>query len=239
MPPKIDKDRIHFLSGHSMFMDFFNRKKTFRPKKHFTPGTLKYSLHKRAMASLVTQTDLKRTVKLPDGEKLEDWIAVHIVDFFNRINLIYGTVSEYCTPQSCPTMSAGHKYEYFWSDGVHYKKPTRMPASQYIGLLLDWVDNTVNDQKVFPVFVDVPFPSNFTATCKKIVSRMYRVFVHIYIHHFDRLMELEAVPHVNLCYKHYYFFITEFDLVSKKELEPLEDLTAQLCQTLPRYVYTE
>ncbi|GAV03374.1 hypothetical protein RvY_13804 [Ramazzottius varieornatus] len=223
----------------AQFMDFFSRKKTFRPKKHFTPGTLKYSLHKRALASFDTEVDLKRTVRLPEGESLEDWIAVYIVDFFNRINLIYGTVTDYCTPSTCPTMSAGQKYEYFWSDGREYKKPTRMPAREYLTLLLDWVDTTINDIKVFPVFVDVPFPSNFLATCKKIASRMYRVFVHIYIHHFDTLTDLSAVPHVNLCYKHYYYFVTEFNLVSKKELEPLHDLTERLCQTLPRYVYTE
>jgi len=27
--------------------------------------------------------------------------------------------------------------------------------------------------------------------------------------------------HVNTCYKHFYFFVTEYDLIDKKELEPL------------------
>ena len=27
--------------------------------------------------------------------------------------------------------------------------------------------------------------------------------------------------HVNTCYKHYYYFVSEFSLVDKKELEPL------------------
>ena len=38
-------------------------------------------------------------VKLPKGEDFNDWLAVHVVDFFNRINLIYGTVCEqvHCT----------------------------------------------------------------------------------------------------------------------------------------------
>ena len=38
---------------------------------------------------------LFQVVKLPKGEDFNDWLAVHVVDFFNRINLIYGTVS--CT----------------------------------------------------------------------------------------------------------------------------------------------
>jgi len=46
---------------------------------------------------LFSGLDLKAIVLLPPGEDLNDWIAVHVVDFFNRINLIYGTVSDFCT----------------------------------------------------------------------------------------------------------------------------------------------
>ena len=35
-----------------------------------------------------------------------------VVDFFNRLNLIYGAVSEFCTDISCPVMSGGPKYVY-------------------------------------------------------------------------------------------------------------------------------
>lgn len=29
------------------------------------------------------------------------------VDFFNQINMLYGTITEFCTEASCPVMSAG------------------------------------------------------------------------------------------------------------------------------------
>jgi hypothetical protein len=32
------------------------------------------------------------------------------VDFFNQVNLLFGTLTEFCTPENCPTMSAGPKY---------------------------------------------------------------------------------------------------------------------------------
>ena len=32
------------------------------------------------------------------------------VDFFNQVNLLYGTLTEFCTAENCPTMSAGPKY---------------------------------------------------------------------------------------------------------------------------------
>lgn len=31
------------------------------------------------------------------------------VDFYNQVNLLYGTLLEFCTPENCPTMSAGPK----------------------------------------------------------------------------------------------------------------------------------
>lgn len=67
----------------------------------------------------------------------------------------------------------------------------------------------------------VPFPKNFQQVCKKILSRLFRVFVHVYIHHFDSICSMGAEAHINTCYKHYYYFISEFNLIDHSELEPL------------------
>ncbi|XP_078332345.1 MOB kinase activator 3B-like isoform X4 [Crassostrea virginica] len=217
------------MASKNTFAQFFSRDKTFRPKKRFEPGTMKFNLHKQANASLNSGIDLKEVVKLPPGEDMNDWIAVHVVDFFNRINLLYGTVCEFCTEQTCPTMSGGPKYEYHWCDGQTYKKPTALPAPNYIALLMEWVEAQINDENIFPIKVGVPFPKNYQQIVKKILTRLFRVFVHVYIHHFDKLVALGAEAHVNTCYKHFYYFVTEYNLVDKKELEPLRDMTAKIC----------
>ncbi|OWF46758.1 MOB kinase activator 3B-like [Mizuhopecten yessoensis] len=213
------------------FANFFGSKqKTFRPRKRgIFEGTIKFKLHKQANASLNSGIDLQEVVKLPHGEDRNDWIAVHVVDFFNRINMLYGTLCEYCTEQTCPTMSGGPKYDYYWCDGINYKKPTALPAPKYISNLMEWVEEQINDENIFPVKVGVPFPKNFTPTVKKILTRLFRVFVHVYIHHFDKLLALEAEAHVNTCFKHFYYFIKEFELVEKKELEPLREMTERMC----------
>ncbi|KAG2466438.1 MOB3B kinase, partial [Polypterus senegalus] len=74
--------------------------------------------------------------------------------------------------------------------------------------------------------IGVPFPKNFIPICKKILCRLFRVFVHVYIHHFDRMILMGAEAHVNTCYKHFYYFGTEFSLLDRKELEPLHPLAA-------------
>ncbi|KAI2665132.1 MOB kinase activator 3B [Labeo rohita] len=79
--------------------------------------------------------------------------------------------------------------------------------------------------KSFLCFCDsvqrIPFPKNFIQICKKILCRLFRVFVHVYIHHFDRILLMGAEAHVNTCYKHFYYFATELNLIDRKELEPL------------------
>ncbi|KAM6289425.1 MOB kinase activator 3B [Aegotheles albertisi] len=199
----------------------FNKDKTFRPKRKFEPGTQRFELHKRAQASLNSGVDLKAAVQLPSGEDQNDWVAVHVVDFFNRINLIYGTICEFCTERTCPVMSGGPKYEYRWQDDMKYKKPTALPAPHYMNLLMDWIEVQINNEDIFPTSVGVPFPKNFLQICKKILCRLFRVFVHVYIHHFDRIILMGAEAHVNTCYKHFYYFVTELNLIDRKELEPL------------------
>ncbi|MCL4141080.1 UNVERIFIED_CONTAM: hypothetical protein GTU68_033447 [Idotea baltica] len=126
-------------------------------------------------------------------------------------------------------MSGGPKFEYLWADGHKYKKPASLPANQYISLLIDWIESQINDENIFPVTVDVPFPKSFVSLCKKILTRLFRVFVHVYIHHFDRIVAIGAEAHVNTCYKHYYYFVNEFYLINPKELEPLKEMTAKIC----------
>ncbi|KAL7835148.1 hypothetical protein SRHO_G00293950 [Serrasalmus rhombeus] len=80
-----------------------------------------------------------------------------------------------------------------------------------------------------PTAPGIPFPKNFIQICKKILCRLFRVFVHVYIHHFDRIIVMGAEAHVNTCYKHFYYFCTELNLIDRKELEPLKEMTSRMC----------
>jgi hypothetical protein len=93
-------------------------------------------------------------------------------------------------------MSGGPKFEYLWCDGQKFKKPTPLPAPQYISYLVDWAEAQINDESLFPVKVDVPFPKSFQSLCKKILTRLFRIFVHVYIHHFDRIYAIGAVSNL-------------------------------------------
>ncbi|KCV70754.1 maintenance-ploidy protein MOB1 (MPS1 binder 1) [Fonticula alba] len=214
-------------------MKLFDKNKTFRPKKKFEPGTIRYELHKKSKASLGASFKIQHSVKLPPGDDLNEWLAVHVVDFFNRINLIYGTLVDFCTPKTCPRMTAGSKFEYYWKDDHQYKQATSVSTPLYVDLLMKWVESQINDESIFPPEVGRPFPKNFKAICANIFRRLTRVFCHVYIHHFEMIQEIGAEAHINACFKHFYYFTAEFKLVDEKELRPLEDFINSVIKESP------
>src|ERR1700722_15825351 len=105
-------------------------------------------------------------------------------------------------------ISYGTRYEYLWEDGVKYRRPTKLPAPQYVDALMNWVQNLLDDEAVFPnkigstqspscaseylnnMSVGVPFPKNFRDTVRTIIRRLFRVYAHIYSNHFDHICAL-------------------------------------------------
>ncbi|KAG8935143.1 Mitotic exit network component [Tulasnella sp. 418] len=138
--------------------------------------------------------------------------------------MLYGCVTEFCSQQECPIMSAGPRYEYLWEDGVTYKRPTKLAAPVYIDNLMNWVQNLLDDESTFPSKIGVPFPRNFQATVKTIFRRLFRIYAHLYSNHFDQICALGIEAHLNTSYRHFFLFVTEFNLVDTKELVPLEEL---------------
>jgi len=203
--------------------------KTFKPKKNINEGSHQHDLMKYATATLGSG-NLRLAVRLPDGEDLNEWVAVNIVDFFNQINMLYGTITEYCSENTCPVMSAGPKYEYHWADGHTVKKPIKCSAPKYIDYLMTWVQDQLDDELLFPSKIGIAFPSNFMQCAKTILKRLFRVYAHIYHEHFGQVVQLKEEAHLNTSFKHFIFFVQEFNLIDKRELAPLQELIDSLIE---------
>uniref|UniRef100_A0A0N5AW01 MOB kinase activator-like 1 n=1 Tax=Syphacia muris TaxID=451379 RepID=A0A0N5AW01_9BILA len=165
-------------------------------------------------------SNLRDTVKLPNGENLNEWLAVNILDFFNQISMLYGTITDHCTPISCPKMCAGLLYEYSWSDGG---KAISCSAPVYIDYLFAGVRSQLDDENVFPSQIGVPFPQNFIQVAKTIMKRLFRVYAHIYHQHLDLIEQLKELEHLNTSFKHFMLFVHEFDLIEQEQLAPLKE----------------
>lgn len=196
-------------------------------------------------AATLGSGNLRLAVMLPEGEDLNEWVAVNskfgsivisilnlflltfsAVDFFNQINMLYGTITEFCSEDSCPIMSAGPKYEYHWADGHTVKKPIKCSAPKYIDYLMTWVQDQLDDEtlfpskigkwdflenilfiRIFPLVIGVPFPKNFLVIAKTILKRLFRVYAHIYHQHFREVVQLGEEAHLNTSFKHFIFFV--------------------------------
>jgi len=206
---------------------FGARNRTFKPVKNHPKNGKRHKLSEYAKATLGSG-NMRSAVVLPKGEDLNEWLAVNTVDFFNEISLLYGTITEFCTPSTCSVMSAGPQYEYLWADGVKVKKPIKVSAPEYVDLLMSWVETQLNDEHIFPLQLGTPFPKNFQAIVRVIFKRLFRVYAHIYHSHFQKIVGLGAEAHLNTCFKHFIYFVHEFKLIDPKELQPLKDLIDSL-----------
>ena len=204
----------------------FDANKTFKPKKQHKEGTTRYNLHKFAK-SLVRSGDLAHAVKLPEGADRNHWLSVHTVDFYNITNVLYGSVTEFCTTVSCPVMGSGTR-DFLWRDGDKYPKATKVAAPEYVNLLMNWIEAQINDESIFPSDDSREYPQNFLEIVTNIFRRLFRVYAHVYYYHFARIRELQEEAHLNTAFKHFILFVWEFDLISKEELSPLTDLLINL-----------
>ena len=146
------------------------------------------------------------------------------VDFFNELNLIYGTVQQTCTEQQCPTMNAGPDYTYLWQDPVRYPTPTEMSAPKYVDHLMEWAESQINDDSLFPLTPGTEFPRDFKKRVSTIFRRFFRVYGHIYHCHLEDIKSFSADQHLHTCFKHFVLFCLEFNLVPEQELVPLQDV---------------
>eukprot|EP01112_Ceratiomyxa_fruticulosa_P017274 TRINITY_DN534_c0_g1_i6.p1 TRINITY_DN534_c0_g1~~TRINITY_DN534_c0_g1_i6.p1 ORF type:complete len:216 (-),score=47.87 TRINITY_DN534_c0_g1_i6:419-1066(-) len=195
-----------------------------RQKKH-PDGSSYHTLKQSLKASLGTGYIIRESVKLPEGEDLNEWIAMNTVELYKTMNMCYGILSEFCTESTCPQMTAGAKVTYYWAESKK-DKPVSLPAPDYIEHLILWVSEQLDNPDIFPV--SSAFGKQFLPTVKKILSRMFRVYAHIFHSHWEKVKALGAEAHINTCFKHFYFFVSEFELVEEKDLQPLQPLIDKL-----------
>ncbi|KAK4064221.1 uncharacterized protein Triagg1_9017 [Trichoderma aggressivum f. europaeum] len=212
-----------FADGEIFLSSNQKTRNQFRPRAG-KGGVNSYQLRQYAEATLGGGS-LRKCVKLPEGEDENEWLAVNMVDFYNQINLLYGAITEFCSPQSCPEMKATDEFEYLWQDSENYKRPTKMAAPAYIEQLMTWVQANIDNESVMPSKIGVPFPKSFPTLIRQIFKRMYRVYAHIYCHHYPVIRELGLEPHLNTSFKQYVLFIDEHSLASGRDYwGPLGDL---------------
>lgn len=160
----------------------------------------------------------KTIVQLPKYVDYGEWLSLIIFEMYGHLNLFYGVIAEYVTPEQYPTMNAGAT-NYLWKDSKGHE--INLPACQYIEYVTTWILNKINDQTVFPTKNGGAFPPSFVKDCKNIVRQMFRIFAHMYHNHFDKIVHLSLEAHWNSFFAHFISFCKEFNLLDAREMTPL------------------
>eukprot|EP00435_Cladocopium_sp_Y103_P005476 s1628_g1.t2 len=175
--------------------------------------------HLQAQETLGT-AQLREAVKCPPSVDEETWIASQMKEIFLEVVRMVHFLTSFCDDTTCPRMCAGDA-EYKWAevDG----SVSWMPAARYMSRLIEDVDQRLIDESLIPTDGS-PMPRHLRPELETMLRRLFRVYAHAYIHHFRTIQDCGAEAHVNCSFKHFLFFVLEFQLVRMDEMLPLEGL---------------
>jgi MOB kinase activator 1 len=121
-------------------------------------------------------------------------------------------------------MCAGPGFKYYWQDNRKFKKPTMIPAPDYVTNVFMWAEKLMNNEKVFPADEDQEYPENFRDIVGNIFKRLFRVYAHCFHHHLLDFRNLGAEGTLNSAFRHFALFVKEFHLIADDELEALREV---------------
>ncbi|KAJ6628662.1 MOB kinase activator-like 2 [Pseudolycoriella hygida] len=186
----------------------------------------KLYLEENVLERKLPDADLKMLVDLPAGLDYNEWLASHTLALFEHVNLVYGTISEFCTTSGCADMTGPGNRTYLWFD--EKGKKTKVAAPQYIDYVMTFTQKTVSDESIFPTKYANEFPSSFESIARKILRLLFHVIAHLYAVHFQEIALLGLHSHLNLTFAHLTALHKRFNLIESKETDVLRDLEIAL-----------
>ncbi|CAO3684197.1 unnamed protein product [Umbelopsis vinacea] len=192
------------------------------PNLHIQSSQMSSQVMRKKAFHMLSSDNLRKISQLPAGETEQDWITINLLEFFQHIMALYATISSYCTSSTCPSMTAGANYEFFWAqDG---KKPIKVSAPHYTELLRSWIIGSLQNDQLVPEHPGEEFPKDFHKRISPIYKRLFRVYAHIYHSHFEQIQALDERLAFDLSCKHFILFAKEFTLIDQNSLNPLSEL---------------
>jgi MOB kinase activator 1 len=170
--------------------------------------------------------DFREAVKKPKEVEENPWIGAQFLQIYEEANHLVSMMQEFCDGTTCPCMNAGVGVNYLWPSGDS-GKPTQVEAMEYMGCLLmtiiqkymEMVPQTHQENSA-----DTTFPKDFKVQVGKLMRRQFRIYAHAYRAHFGAFKVYKADAHLNGYFKHFLYFVLEFNLVTRDDMLPLKTL---------------
>ncbi|KOB65481.1 MOB kinase activator-like 2, partial [Operophtera brumata] len=124
-------------------------------------------------------------------------VFVPALALFDHVNLLYGAVSEFCTPGTCAEMAGPGGRCYAWYD--ERGKKARVAAPQYVDYVMTYTQRT--------------------GVVRRVLRLLFHVLAHLYAAHFRELALLRLHAHLHLTFAHLTALDRRFALLDHKETE--------------------
>lgn len=111
-------------------------------------------------------------------------------------------------------MRAGSAFAYRWRDSTE-TEAVDVSAPMYMAKLWKWIES------VQDILEDTE-SDEFLPLAQKVISRLFRVYAHLYVHHLYSVMELNQEAELERYFALLYFFTTEFKLMVAEDMAPLQ-----------------
>lgn len=98
----------------------------------------------------------------------------------------------------------------------------------YSEKLLEQIQLQIEDESLFPRDENQDFPRKFDSIVKSNFRRMARIYGHLFYSHYDLFKSNQIDVLLNSSFKHFMFFVLEFSLISKRDLQPYEELISKM-----------
>ena len=161
---------------------------------------------------------------MPNDFSVADWYIVNLVDFLERLELLYTSCSLFCTQDTCPLFNAGPHYHYFWEDDDS-PQPIQVSAPEYFTNLKRYIKRNLSNQSLFPEKGSGPLSEEATTVLKTCYRRLFRILAHLYMCHFSNIMDIQEVNVVeimNTMLAHYTKFAIVSGMIEKEDIEMLK-----------------
>ncbi|PAA51697.1 hypothetical protein BOX15_Mlig031404g2 [Macrostomum lignano] len=179
-----------------------------------------YTQTEYASKQISLSADLDSLLDQPLLLQQNEWIATHVTALYENVGTLFEAVFDFCT---CDRFTG--------PGGVNFgvteekAKKARANARNQIDSALAQCQELLGQ---FPTRYGQAFLHDLHSASGCVLRHLLHILAHIYSAHYDAVLRLDLVPHLNTVTRHCLLFNAKFRIVEDRELDHLADLQAAL-----------
>lgn len=219
-----DEEDVSALKANHTSISLFKVKNN---NLHMIPSAeVKPYLKDQFLSRRITDIDLLTLSALPHGLDQQEWIATNTVSFFQHTTLFFSALSDSCSTIKCPAANRPGNILYEWTD--EQGKKLKCSAPVYIDYAMSYIQEILDDERVFPTKAGSSFPPGFIFLIQKVFVMLFRMLAHLFSTHYQDAIAVELHPQLNTLFTHFITFSHTFRLLEASETAPIDEIIALL-----------